>query len=247
MNDSGASARVAPPLLTAAPSNNPAMTPHPTDPDRICVLASGGADSAVLLAMSALEYPFVYPVYVRCGLAWEETELTWLRRYLEALAEPRVQRLAVLDMPTADLYRDHWSVTGQNVPDADTPDEAVYLPGRNLLLLSKAAVFCALGGIPVIACGQLAANPFPDATPEFFAGMAEVSGRALGLPLKITTPLLKYKKHEVIREGWNLPLQYSFSCMNPVRGLHCGQCNKCFERRTAFKAAGVSDKTEYAA
>jgi 7-cyano-7-deazaguanine synthase len=223
------------------------MKADPTDPQRVCVLASGGADSAVLLRMMALEYPQVQPVYIRCGLAWEETELSWLVRYIAALAEPRLRPLTVLEMPTRDLYRSHWSITGAGVPAADTPDEAVYLPGRNLMLLSKAAVYCALNGIGVIACGQLAGNPFPDATPDFFASMAAVAGSALGLRLQVITPLLKFRKHEVVREGWNLPLEYSFSCMNPVRGLHCGVCNKCFERKAAFAAAGLRDKTEYAA
>jgi 7-cyano-7-deazaguanine synthase len=28
--------------------------------------------------------------------------------------------------------------------------------------------------------------------------------------------------------------------------LHCGACNKCRERREAFAAAGVEDRTTYA-
>jgi len=216
------------------------------DPGRVCVLASGGADSCVLLRMSALEYPEVHPVYVRCGLSWEDAELAWLKRFLAALAEPRVKPVTVLDLPMMDVYGSHWSVTGKAVPGADTPDEAVYLPGRNLLLLGKAAVFCSLRGIGTIACGQLRGNPFPDATPEFFSAMATAAGRALGMNLSIQTPLLNFKKHEVIREGWNLPLELSFSCMNPAGEMHCGVCNKCFERRSAFAAAAVRDKTEYA-
>ena len=41
-------------------------------PDRVCVLASGGLHSAVLLAVLARRYE-VHPVYVR-GLAWERAE-----------------------------------------------------------------------------------------------------------------------------------------------------------------------------
>jgi 7-cyano-7-deazaguanine synthase len=221
--------------------------PPSVDPDRICVLSSGGVDSAVLLWMMSLEYPQVVPVYLRCGLVWEEIELEGLRRFTAALAEPRVREPVSLDLPMADVYADHWSITGRDVPDRDTPDEAVYLPGRNLMLLSKAAVFCATHGIGAIACGQLRGNPFPDATPEFFAGMAATAGRALGTPIRILTPLLALKKHEVIAQGWKLPLHHTFSCMSPAGRRHCGLCNKCFERRTAFAAAGVPDRTDYAA
>ena len=36
----------------------------------------------------------------------------------------------------------HWAVRGER-PAFDTPDEDVYLEGRNIVLLSKAAVFMA--------------------------------------------------------------------------------------------------------
>ena len=42
-------------------------------PDRVCVLASGGLHSAVLLAVLARRYE-VHLVYVRCGLTWERAE-----------------------------------------------------------------------------------------------------------------------------------------------------------------------------
>ena len=44
-------------------------------------------------------------------------------------------------MPYAE-YASHWAVEGRP-PAYDTPDEDVYLPGRNVILLSKAAVYCA--------------------------------------------------------------------------------------------------------
>ena len=128
-----------------------------------------------MLAELAKTYRHVYPVYIRQGLVWEQTELRHLRRYLRAVG---VGPLTVLDLPARDLYRNHWSTTGRRVPGANTRDVAVYLPGRNLMLLSKAAVFCALHKIPVIAVGSLGHNPFPDATPKFFRDFARLSQRS---------------------------------------------------------------------
>jgi len=51
----------------------------------------------------------------------------------------------------------------------------------------------------------------------------------------------------VIRRGAVFPLEHTFSCIRPDRGLHCGRCSKCHERRVAFGEAGVEDPTEYAA
>ena len=182
----------------------------------------------VLLAELAKRYRSVIPVYIRQGLAWERDELRHLRG------------VTVLEFPVADLYRNHWSVTGQRVPGAKTRDEAVYLPGRNLMLLSKAAVFCALHKIPVIAVGSLGHNPFPDATPKFFRDFARLSG------IKVIAPLRRLTKSQVVRRGRHLPLHQSFSCIAPKRGRHCGRCNKCAERRRAFREAGVEDLTRYA-
>jgi 7-cyano-7-deazaguanine synthase len=44
-----------------------------------------------------------------------------------------------------------------------------------------------------------------------------------------------------------VPFELTLSCMKPAPGpMHCGLCSKCRERRDAFKAAGVTDNTQYA-
>ena len=45
--------------------------------EKISVLASGGLDSSVLIAKLA-DGAEVYPIYVRCGFAWEDIELAGL-------------------------------------------------------------------------------------------------------------------------------------------------------------------------
>src|SRR5437868_5043265 len=97
----------------------------------LAVLVSGGLDSAILVAEALSAHAAVYPLYVRSGLFWEEVELRYLQRFLETLSDPQPQSLSVLEMPVADLYGTHWSLQGDRVPDARSPDEAVYLPGRN--------------------------------------------------------------------------------------------------------------------
>src|SRR3989338_2554417 len=104
-----------------------------------CVLASGGLDSAVLLSRLLRAGGRVWPVYLRCGLAWEAAELFWLRRFLRAVRSPRLLPLCVIDAPLGAVYGSHWSVTGRGVPGRHSADAAVYLPGRNAILLSHAA------------------------------------------------------------------------------------------------------------
>jgi 7-cyano-7-deazaguanine synthase len=211
----------------------------------LAVLISGGLDSAILLGEAVTRGEAVYPLYVRGGLYWEEAELQSLRRYLAALHSAALQPLHVLESPVADLYEDHWSLHGEAVPDADSPDEAVYLPGRNVLLLSKALLWCHLHRVPAVALGTLAANPFADATPEFFMAFEQVVNRAVGGSVRVLLPYAGARKTEVMRRGRDLPLQWTFSCLNPRLGRHCGQCNKCAERRRAFAESGLNDPTEY--
>jgi 7-cyano-7-deazaguanine synthase len=215
----------------------------------VAVLLSGGLDSAVLAAQAAAT-GVVQPVYVRAGLAWEAEELGLVERLLQAPPyASRVRPLIRLALDVTDLYPEtHWARTG-SPPAYDTPDEDVYLPGRNILLLSKAGVLCALRGIPRLAIGPLAGNPFPDATPRFFASIAETLSLGLDHRLQIETPLVSLHKEDVIRLGASLdvPFELTMSCMKPSGGLHCGLCSKCRERRDGFAAAGVADPTEYLA
>ena len=218
------------------------------------VLFSGGLDSAVLLASVAAEArcrgtvaPIV-PIYVSVGLAWERDERAIADRLLSSEPFKDVQPLATLGFDMRDVYPPtHWAVRGE-APGFDTPDEDVYLEGRNVVLLSKAAVFMARAKLPRVSLGPLSGNPFPDATPEFFGTMGRALSLGLGTSLEIAAPLLGMHKAEVITLGRSLgvPLELTLSCMQPTRGLHCGRCSKCRERRDAFREAGLADATEYA-
>jgi 7-cyano-7-deazaguanine synthase len=213
--------------------------------DPLAVLISGGLDSAILLGEALRRGRTVQPLYVRQGLYWEEAELQHLRRFLGALQTSHLRPLHVLELPVADVYADHWSLTGRGVPAADTPDEAVYLPGRNVLLLAKALLWCRLHGVDAVALAPLGSNPFPDATPAFFDDFAALVNRATVGQVRVLRPYAQLHKSDVMRRGRGLPLKWTFSCMRPVGGRHCGGCNKCAERRRAFADVDLPDPTAY--
>jgi len=220
----------------------PARGPGGLSP--ITVLASGGLDSCVLVAHLLDGERVVQPLYIRFGLMWEAVEEAHLRRFLATL--PTVPTLVTLDLPILDVYGDHWSTAGGDVPGAHTADDAVYLPGRNVLLLAKTSVWCALHGISTVALGTLRGNPFPDSTAGFFAQLSTVMSTALSFPIEVVTPFSGLDKSQVLALGRDLELQHTFSCIEPRDGLHCGQCNKCAERQRAFRELEVPDATRYA-
>jgi 7-cyano-7-deazaguanine synthase len=213
------------------------------------VLFSAGLDSAVLLADAARRFQVVQPMYVSAGLAWEAGELAYAERLLAAPPyAARVKPLAALALDMRDVYpASHWAVRG-DAPAFDTPDTDVYLEGRNVVLLSKAAVYMARAKLTHVLLGPLAGNPFPDATPAFFDLMSRALSTGLDAPIRIEAPFAGLHKRDVIRLGSELgvPFELTLSCMQPVDGLHCGRCSKCRERRDGFREAGVADPTSYA-
>lgn len=207
------------------------------------VLFSGGLDSAVLLALERRDHGRAWPIHVRAGLAWEAAEARAIARLLAAPPfAGRVEPLTSLTVDMRDVYpASHWAVLGRP-PAYDTPDEDVYLEGRNIVLTSKAAVWCARRGVARLALGPLAGNPFPDATPAFFDAMSRALSLGLGSAITLVAPLAGLHKEDVIRLGLELgvPLELTLSCMNPGEGDRpCGRCSKCRERDVAFSNSGV--------
>ncbi len=135
------------------------------------------------------------PVYVSVGLAWEDAEVAMVERLLASPAYAgRVEPLSRVSFTMRDVYSPtHWAIRG--VPPAyDTPDEDVYLAGRNLVLLTKAGVVASKAKAHRIALGPLAGNPFPDARPAFFTAMAQALSLGLDHQIEIATPFLDVGK-----------------------------------------------------
>ncbi len=229
----------------------PDVSHHTWPPTRaespLAILLSGGLDSAILLAESLRVYPAVHPIFIRTGAIWEGVENDHLRRFLDAVRVPALRPLVELGLPVGDLYGDHWSLTGRGTPEEGTPDEAVFLPGRNVILLTKALLWCHLNRVPELAMAPLVSNPFPDSTAPFYNGMADAVNRSVDGRVRILRPYatMELTKADVLKRGAGMPLQHTFSCIRPAWGHHCGRCNKCAERRQGFADAGMPDPTEY--
>ncbi len=215
--------------------------------NRVAVLASGGLDSSILLVERLRAGECVTPIFVRSGFAWEGEELRHLRQFLECTRAPNLRDLVILEVPARDLLTGHWSLTGRGVPDEDSPDEAVLLPGRNVLLLSKAMIWCQLNGEPRLLMATMRGNPFADASERFVRAFQDAVNLGIGGAVRVEQPYAALSKPEVLSRADDAPLEWTLCCLQPAGGLHCGRCNKCEERRRAFAAAGLTDPAQYAA
>src|SRR5438045_6665185 len=98
-------------------------------PNSVAVLISGGLDSAALVGYFLKRGFNVLPIYIRCGLRWEKTELVWVKRFLKAVKTKRLRPLADVPLLLENAYETNWSRRGI-VPGSRSSDRSVFLPAR---------------------------------------------------------------------------------------------------------------------
>lgn len=219
-------------------------------PDGAAVtLVSGGLDSLLMMNAALAAGESVVPVHVLQGALWESAETKALHQILSALRivhGMRAGELVQLRVQLPPGYAARWAVDADaDAPGADTPDEAVYLPGRNLSLLLAGSLVAQSRGLAAVRLGALDGNPFPDSTDAFLRGFEDLFDRATGWRVKITKPLAGQDKGALLRQNPALPFALTVSCLRPKGFMHCGCCNKCAERQRAFAVASLPDPTKY--
>lgn len=211
---------------------------------KIGVLYSGGLDSAALINHMIQKGYDVWPVYIHCGLPWEKTEIHWAKKFLKSAAHPRLHELSLAKLILENAYAQNWSKTGKT-PGSHSRDAAVFLPARNLLLAIKSILVLSNQNVFQLALATLQGNPFPDSKKSYFHSLEKILSASFRQRISILIPFRNSSKVEIIRKAKNGSLKFSFSCINPKGIFHCGKCNKCAERKRAFKQAGVTDQTVY--
>ena len=131
-----------------------------------------------------------------------------------------------------------------------------YVPARNTIFLSYALAWAEVLECPDIFIGVNAVDysGYPDCRPEYIDAFEKMANLALKATvegcfrIKIHTPLIHFKKSEIIKTGLKLGVDYriTHSCYDPdENGLACGKCDSCVLRKKGFAEAGVSDPTRY--
>lgn len=220
--------------------------------DKAVVLVSGGLDSTTVLAM-AMEQ----------GFACHTLSFDYGQRHRsELVAAERVSRaMGVAEHKVVHLDLDSIggsALTDMNiaVPEEETEGIPItYVPARNTVFLAIALGWAEVLDARRIFIGVNAVDysGYPDCRPEFvkaFETMANLATR-VGVEeggLRVDTPLIDLHKHEIIRRGLALGVDYSLtvSCYQATEdGEACGKCDSCRLRREGFEAAGIPDPTRY--
>jgi len=218
------------------------------------VCLSGGMDSTVCAALAARDYD-AYAVHFSYGQRTEARELQSARSVAELLG---FKDFLALKM---DLFR---QIGGSALTDASiaVPDAPVeesrigdaipvtYVPFRNAHFLSAAVSWAEVIGARTIFIGAVEqdSSGYPDCRPAYYDAFNQLirQGTAEG-NIRVETPLIHLKKHQIVRLGVELgaPLHVSWSCYSGEE-VACGTCESCVLRLRAFREAGSIDPIPYA-
>lgn len=128
--------------------------------------------------------------------------------------------------------------SGLTDPSRDFRTEA-FVPGRNLVLLTLAGAIAFGSKSDSLAIGLLSesASSFPDQTEQFIVNANFALNSALGIDIKILTPLSSFSKADVIRiaSDLKLPIGKTYSC-HSGEDTYCGQCLACKDILATGKA-----------
>lgn len=163
------------------------------------------------------------------------------------------------------LYGDSNALTNENTRLTENFNFNIVVPIRNAIFITIAAAWAISSNARLIAYGAHSEDMhYPDCRPEFIKSIAKSLNLAeedrikLGLKEKISIwspSLVGMSKSQLLKTGYEIlgDLVFkSWSCYSnglKIRGkeiVHCGKCESCINRKTAFSNAGIKDKTIYA-
>ena len=192
---------------------------------KIVVLASGGVDSSLAMLMLKERGHSIIPLHVNYGHLAEEREWKSCQAVCRHLDLPNPVRISISGMECipSGLINSNLDIV-----------EAAFLPTRNLLFATLGASYAHSVQSRVIALGILANPIFPDQTPDFLRKAELCLSSALGVDIKILTPLIELDKRDVLKlaRAHGLPIELTYFCHAGTE-QPCGNCISCKERKSA--------------
>jgi 7-cyano-7-deazaguanine synthase len=228
----------------------------PSTPKAV-ILLSGGLDSATCAAIARERNFSLFALSADYGQR-HKVELECAAKLAEffSVQEHRTVRIDLAQLGGSAL------TSSMAVPKHDSVDQigseipVTYVPARNTIFLSYALGYAEVIGAKHLFIGvnALDYSGYPDCRPEYIAAfermanLATKSGVTEAEKLVIETPLIHWKKSQIIARGLELGVDYSLtnSCYDPdSEGRACGRCDACLLRLKGFAELGIRDPGVY--
>ena len=210
-------------------------------PSKVVVVFSGGQDSTTCLIQALAQYDEVHAITFNYGQRHSQ-EIAVAQAIAAELGVTahKVLDLGLLnELAISSLTRDAIPVSTQ-LQENGLPN--TFVPGRNILFLTLAAVYAYQVGAEVVITGvcETDFSGYPDCRDEFVKALNRALCLGLEKPLQLVTPLMWLNKAQT----WALAdrhgrLDYvrerTLTCYNGVVGDGCGTCPSCLLRQRGLQ------------
>ena len=218
------------------------------------IVFSGGIDS--VCAVSYLKKYELYGITFSYGQK-ANNEITAAKSFAKKLG---LKQHKIVDIGfMKGLYGDSNVLTSTKKKIPKSFEYSIVVPIRNAVFLSIASAWAfTLGASLVVYGAHTGDRNYPDCRPTFAKKLesafnqGEIDGINSGLrnSIKIWSPYREgHSKSDLLKSGMKIlgdSIFNTWSCYSSKR-YHCGVCESCNNRKAAFKAAGITDKTRYLA
>lgn len=229
-------------------------------PSVVCI-ASGGLDSICYAAVLGQNHDLYMMTFAYGQRA--KREIDSARHFAKVL---KAEDHKIIDISfMKSLYGSTNALTDKSKKLAADFEQSLVVPARNAIFLSIAGAWALSIGATKVAYGAHLGDVehYADCRPEFVRAiqealnLADADGMAAGRqPIQVISPAVGgLDKQALLKAGFKIlgkKLFSTWSCYsNGVKKgrqfLHCGRCESCINRKAAFRAALIDDRTRYAA
>lgn len=200
--------------------------------NKVILLASGGLDSTTMAYWLLDKGIDFIPLFIKYGQHCVDTELETLK---SVLPKTHINKIEIIDISSVYKYSSSKFINEVNLwEDAITADD-LYIPYRNILILTLAASFAQSLNIKEVYSAFINSNHAKeiDCSKEFFSRMEMMLGEYGAIKIKM--PFLEMTKFEVAQIGIKVkaPIGKTFSCQASSE-IPCGACPNCVDRLEAL-------------
>lgn len=216
---------------------------------RTVVVFSGGQDSTTCLIQALQQYDEVHCVTFDYGQRHRaEIEIAQkLALQLGACAHKVIDATLLNSLAISSLTRDNIPVPNYNPEDQGIPN--TFVPGRNILFLTLAAIYAWQVEAESLITGvcETDFSGYPDCRDEFVKSLNQAVNLGLARNIRFETPLMWLDKAETwaLADYWqqlDLVRQATLTCYNGIQGKGCGECAACHLRANGLNHY-LSNKT----
>lgn len=213
-----------------------------TKNSKALVLLSGGQDSTTCLIWAKKKFVKVYAISFDYGQR-HKIEL----KAAQTIAKKtntllRIQKINFFKEFSKNALTHNLKITAGGKKQLPS----TFVPGRNLVFLSVAAIYAKQVNINDIITGvcQTDYSGYPDCRNDFVKSLEKTLRLGMNHPFKIHTPLMWLTKEQTVklmkRMGKIDLYKYSQTCYEGKRPP-CGKCPACKLRAKGFKEAKIPD------